>query len=204
MIDFGIMKIVLKISWIKRIQQNSDAGWKAIPERSLGDLGGLAFLSQCRYEADLIQLYNLPPFYRSVLKYWQHYRSDFTDDNTQIHTEIIWNNSNKPKPNFLQTVVPKWYHTPDLLDVDCTFLSLQKFQEKLGLDVLFTTYYGLINSIPASWRRKLKFTNFPNLNQGSSPDSPNIDITTPSAYAAILDHFLQPHTSYVMAFLKKA
>jgi len=35
----------LKISWIKRIQQNSDAGWKAISERLLGDLGGLALLS---------------------------------------------------------------------------------------------------------------------------------------------------------------
>ena len=40
MIDFGIMEIALKISWIQRIQQNSYAGWKAIPERLLGDLGG--------------------------------------------------------------------------------------------------------------------------------------------------------------------
>jgi len=46
----------------------------------------------------------------------------------------------------------------DLLDVDRTFLSLQKFQQKLGLDVPFTTYHGLINSIPASWRQKIKFT----------------------------------------------
>ena len=87
--DFNIMEIALKISWIKRIQQNSDAGWKAIRKHLLGGLGGLAFLSPCRYHADLIQLHNLPPFYCSVLKYWQHYRSDFTDDNTQIHNEII-------------------------------------------------------------------------------------------------------------------
>ena len=40
MIDFDIMEIALKISWIQRIQQNSDAGWKAIPERLLRDLGG--------------------------------------------------------------------------------------------------------------------------------------------------------------------
>ena len=88
------MEIALKISWIQRIQQNSDAGWKAKPERLLGDLGGLTFLSHCRYDINLIQLHNLPPFYRSVLKYWQVYRSDFTDDNTQIQNEIIWNNSN--------------------------------------------------------------------------------------------------------------
>ncbi|KAL9962045.1 hypothetical protein ACROYT_G031110 [Oculina patagonica] len=32
MIDFSIMESALKIAWIPRIQQNSDAGWKAIPE----------------------------------------------------------------------------------------------------------------------------------------------------------------------------
>ena len=57
----------------------------------------------------------------------------------------------------------QWYQNgitrlQDLLDVDRTFLSLQKFQQKLGLDVPFTTYHGLINSIPASWRQKIKFT----------------------------------------------
>ena len=57
MTDFGIMKIALKISWIQRIQQNSDAGWKAIPERLVGDLGGLAFLSHCRYDTNIIQLH---------------------------------------------------------------------------------------------------------------------------------------------------
>jgi len=74
MIDFGIMEIAFKTSWIQRIQQNSDAGWKATPERLLGDLDGLAFLSHCRYDINLIQLHNLPPFHRSVLKYWQDYR----------------------------------------------------------------------------------------------------------------------------------
>ena len=88
MIDFGIMEIALKILWIQRIQL------KAIPERLLGDFGGLAFLSQCRYDVNLIQLHNLHPFYRSVVKYWQDYRSDFADDNTQVQNEIIWNNSN--------------------------------------------------------------------------------------------------------------
>ena len=37
MLDFGIMGIALKISWIQRIQQNSDAGWKAI----LGSMKGV-------------------------------------------------------------------------------------------------------------------------------------------------------------------
>ena len=194
MTDFGIMEIALKISWIQRIQQNSYAGWKAIPERLLGNLGGLAFLSHCRYDTNLIQLHNLPPFYRSVLKYWQDYRSDFTDDNTRIQNEIIWNNSNI-LINRNTIFFKQWYQNgivrlKDLLDVDCTFLSLQKFQQKFRLHIPFTTYYGLINSIPVNWRRKLKSTDSP-----SSLDSPNMNITTRSAYAAILDHFFQPPTS---------
>ena len=89
----------------------------------------------------------------------------------------------------------QWYQNgiirlQDLLDVDCTFLSLQKFQQKFRLHIPFTTYYGLINSIPVDWRRKLKSTDSP-----SSLDSPNMNITTRSAYAAILDHFFQPPTS---------
>ena len=53
----------------------------------------------------------------------------------------------------------------------------------------------LIYYIPANWRKKLKSTDFRNHNQISSSDSSNMNITTPSAYAAILDYFLQPPTS---------
>ena len=63
---FCRMEIALKISWIQRIQQNSDAGWKTIPERLIGDLGGLAFLSHCRYDINLIQLHMQPTSFLSL------------------------------------------------------------------------------------------------------------------------------------------
>ena len=62
------MEIALKMSWIQRLQQSSDTGWKAVPECLLGHLVGLAFLTLCRYDINLIQVHNLPPFYHSVLK----------------------------------------------------------------------------------------------------------------------------------------
>ena len=37
------MENALRISWIQTKEQNSDAGWKAIPERLLGDPGALPF-----------------------------------------------------------------------------------------------------------------------------------------------------------------
>ena len=59
----------------------------------------------------------------------------------------------------------------------------------------FTTYYGLINSIPSSWRRKLKTTDFSNPSENSSQEPPPKNITTHSAYAAILDYFFQVPTA---------
>ena len=94
-----------------------------------GGGGGLAFLSHCRYDIKVIQLHNLPPFYRSLLNYWQDYRSDFTEDDTQIQNEIIWNNSNI-LINKNTIFFKQWYQNgiirlQALLDVDCTFLSRQ-------------------------------------------------------------------------------
>ena len=94
MVDFGIMESALKISWVQRIRQNSGAKWKVLPEHLLGHLGGCSFLLSCNYDINLLQVNNLPPFYLSVLKYWQDYRSLWSDNFIQIHNQIIWNNSN--------------------------------------------------------------------------------------------------------------
>lgn len=99
-------------------------------------LGGLAFLSHCCYDIKLLQLHNLPPFYCSVPKYWQDYRSDFSNDSAQIHNEIIWNNSKIVIDRKTKTIFFKhWFQNEilrlqDLLDADSTFLSIDKFQQK--------------------------------------------------------------------------
>ena len=67
MVDFGLMEIALKIAWIQRIRQNSDAAWKVIPEYALSHLGGFAFLLDCRYDLNLLQPHDLPPFCVKVL-----------------------------------------------------------------------------------------------------------------------------------------
>ena len=109
---------------------------KPAPESLLGDLGGLAFLSHCRYDINLIQLHNLPPFYRSVLKYWQDYRSDFTEDNAQIQNEIIWNSSNilinKNTIFFKQLYQNGIIRLQDLLAVDCTLSISPKIPAKIA------------------------------------------------------------------------
>ena len=125
MVDFSIME---------RIHQNAGAKWKVLPKHKISHLGGCSFLLCCHYDLNLLQVNKLPPFYLSMLKYWQDYRSLWSDNFTQTHNQIIWKNSNiaiNQKTVFLM----HWYQNGivclhDLLDVDFTFLSLEIFQQK--------------------------------------------------------------------------
>ena len=72
-VDFKIMDKALKIAWIKRITESSDAVWKLIPEFTTVYYGALSFLTKCQYDVKYFCLDNLPPFYRTLLKYLQEY-----------------------------------------------------------------------------------------------------------------------------------
>ena len=69
MCDFSIMDKALKIAWINRIQTQSSAAWKIIPDYFSRLNGNLAFLTNCSYETRMLKLHDLPDFYRSILEY---------------------------------------------------------------------------------------------------------------------------------------
>ena len=74
MIDFEIMERSLKIAWIKRIAESSNASWKKIPNQALNQYGGIEFLVECDYDPKLLNLENLPEFYHIILNYWHDFR----------------------------------------------------------------------------------------------------------------------------------
>ena len=92
MVDFEIMDKALKIAWIEQLT-NNNAAWKIIPEFAATDYGGLSYLIECQYDVKYISLDNLPPFYHTLLKYWQQYNHDKFSENSDIQSKIIWNNS---------------------------------------------------------------------------------------------------------------
>ena len=57
MIDFEIMERSLKIAWIKRIAESSNASWKKIPNQALNQYGGIQGVSKVR--SDLF-CFNVP------------------------------------------------------------------------------------------------------------------------------------------------
>ena len=93
MTDFNIMNKALKVAWIPRLQTNTDASWKIIPEIALEHHGGLSFLTHCDYDINLLKLNRLPSFYHEVLKHLQSTKQTF-QNNTSLHNEIVWNNRN--------------------------------------------------------------------------------------------------------------
>ena len=161
MIDFNIMNKALKVAWIPRLQTRSDASWKIIPEAALENLGGISFLSQCNYDVKFLPFDNLPDFYSDILKYWQNTRFAF-QKNTSPRNEIIWNNHNiiiDGKAPFYKSWLEKnILRVEDLLDNNGNFLPFNLFSEKFHLETPFTLYFGLINSVPSSWKLAIKRT----------------------------------------------
>ena len=65
MCDFKIMEKALKIAWVNRIQDESQASRKIFPNQVLHQHGGLAFLTKCNFATSTIDLDDkLPTFYK--------------------------------------------------------------------------------------------------------------------------------------------
>ena len=118
------MEKVLKIAWVKRIQDDSQASWKIIPNQVLHKRGGLAFLTKCNFIPSTLDLDDkLPAFYKKVLHYWCEFKiSTAIDSKTNPKNAIVWNNRKilvGKKPVFYQT----WYD-PGIININeikCAF-----------------------------------------------------------------------------------
>ena len=56
MIDFEIVERALKLTWIKRIADVSDASWKTILNYVVRQFGGIYFLINCDYDVKALNL----------------------------------------------------------------------------------------------------------------------------------------------------
>ena len=194
MCDFTIMEKALKIAWIYRIQSNSSAAWKFIPDHILQHHGNLTFLTNCNYDVKSLKLENLPVFYRSILDYWQNFKT-LDDNNSDIKQEILCNNCNiliDRKSIFYRN----WFaqgivHLHYLLNEHGLVYNLADFKIKYNLNVPFTVYYGLLDAIPRAWKNELKLCNHTDLvNQNSETL-----LSTASIYSTFLQSSFKPPTS---------
>ena len=194
MCDFTIMEKALKIAWIYRIQSNSSAAWKFIPDHILRHHGNLTFLTNCNYDVKSLKLENLPVFYRSILEYWQNFKT-LDDNNSDIKQEILWNNCNiliDKKPIFYRN----WFaqgivYLHHLQNEHGLFYNLTEFKIKYNLNVPFTDYYGLLDAIPRAWKNELKLCNHTDIVNENSETL----LSTASIYSTFLQNSFKPPTS---------
>ena len=190
MCDFAIMEKALKIAWINRLQNQSPASWKIIPNHLLQCYGNFTFLINCNYDTKKLRLDNLPDFYRSILEYWQYFKM-LSINETNIKDEVLWNNCNiliDKKPVFFRNWFSKdILHLHHLLSDNGKFYSLDEFKTKYNLEVSFTVYYGLIEAIPSGWKSKLKRCG--QINNVKQTD--NQELSTRSIYSIILESNLR-------------
>ena len=73
-INFRTMVKSLRLSWIGRLLDNTNANWKAIPSHYLIKYGGLALLLKCDYDVKSLDS-NIPPFFRDLLGFFQELSS---------------------------------------------------------------------------------------------------------------------------------
>ncbi|KAL9977877.1 hypothetical protein ACROYT_G015331 [Oculina patagonica] len=195
--DFELMDKALKIAWIKRITENVDAAWKVIPEFAAAHYGGLSFLTECQYDIKYLCLDNLPPFYHTLLKYWQEYNTDKFSDESLIQNKIIWNNSCilvNGRPIFNNTMFKaQIIRVKHFLKENQNFLSLDELSRKFNINIPFTVYYGIISAIPTKWKKLLR-------NEFNLPQTviPSQDLPSArTAYSALLINQVNPPTSEI-------
>ena len=146
-----------------------------------------------------LSLDNLPPFYHTLLKYWQEYNHDKFSENSDIQNKIIWNNSRiliggRPifyKPLFRAQILSiKHLHSEDN-----TFFSFDELNQNMNINIAFTLYYGLITSIPTEWKKLLRNQNNCSQSVISTPAPLHDPPSTRTAYSFLLDKAISPPTS---------
>ena len=91
MVNFSDVVKSLNFAWVNRYCKAPDSHWCALLDSILHKVGG-AFLFQCNYDLKLLDLKNLPAFYKIVLAVWQELNSRDPIDTKEIQQEIQWNN----------------------------------------------------------------------------------------------------------------
>ena len=148
-----------KMSFFKRyLDPEYVADWKIVLNTLLTPVGG-PYLLKCNF-----RLCDLPakisPFYEECLTLWSKFNTTNPNQVKDILNEIIWNNKNiliNKKLCFYSDLVDAGMHRIcDIVKPNGHFYTLFDLQSKNIQPRNFLSWYGLIDAIPANWKKELK------------------------------------------------
>ena len=196
MVNFVDVVKSLNIAWVNRYCKATDSHRCALLDSMLSKVGG-AFRFQCNYELKLLDLKNLPAFYKNVLVVWQELNSKDNIDVKEIQHEILWNNR-FIKINGKSIYYKTWVNRGilkvcDLFDTQGRFLCLEDFKCKFGVRRNFLNYAGVLAAIPKLWKSKIQGNNLMGSEPFKSlPDSDTIRSTNKARLILIEQSFSPP------------
>lgn len=145
----------LRLSWLKRMWNSSDAKWYALVQNRIGLLTVRDLIRSSLNDAMIANL-SITRFYKEILRLIQPHKQQPSDAKS-VRKEVIWHNKCiliGGKPAFYSnSYVAGIRIISDLFGVNGRPLSLADINRKFpnhGLS--FLEHYGLINAIPDNWR----------------------------------------------------
>lgn len=151
MIDLESMVKSLRLAWLKRLFNDSNATWKTYLLHLLKPVGGKFFLN-CNYEVSDYTISS--QFYQERLLWWSEFRESFASE--RDWKIIVWNNKeiridNKPVyyKNFLKSGI---IYIHDLLFDLNTTDSYNYFSNKIDKSN-FLQWAGLRHSVPSHLKK---------------------------------------------------
>ena len=153
----------LKITWVQRLTNSLDGGWKDIVRGALplkNDDFWLCNLNKNDIPAIFGQYKSIPHFWKSVIKSWCEF--NFYDPNTyaEIISQPLWFNSwikdDQNKLIFYESFYDQGILKVSDLLVNKKLATYEELKTKYQhINVTFLKYYGLLSMIPSRWKREI-------------------------------------------------
>ena len=198
--DFDIKIKALKISWINRLLDETEANWKILPKFYFGDYDlGVYFNAHQK----TIKKSTIPTFYKDIHNVWM---SNFKKDpitTKDLREESLWLNKNITCKrntmyweNWVKHGITKIGH---ILNENGQFYSYEEIKQKYDIPCNFINMLTLRQSIPYKWRQMINDKS--NLIK-ITDTHPNIKLNTTEMYLPLTKmkckdlywHMIQQHT----------
>ena len=141
LMDIKTQIMSLKLRWIGRILDGSNASWKHMPKLQFSKIGGLPLCLNYNLSQEHTKDINrMSPFYDEIFKGWCTLRhkaehNHTVQDSHDILNQIIWNNScitYAKKPLFFKEWIRAGFITVRDIMTDSGFISFHQVQRELN------------------------------------------------------------------------
>lgn len=161
MIDIESFITSLKINWIKRLLNSTNAKWKHIYNKQLESFGGTLLFRSNINEKTCENLNIKSRFLKEMIQSWS--KANLDKNKISISKQLLWNNENIKDSRKKTFFYNDWFnngvqfieHVYDFRNK--TFYNFPVFSRLYNVKTRdYLKYHTLINNIPKKWKEDMK------------------------------------------------